>query len=283
LKQKGAPGAGSQVANAGGMAVGSGAKVSKVRVDELVVQRGLAESRAKAQALILAGQVVAGDQRVDKPGTRVAENVELRVKGEVLAYVSRGGLKLKAAIDRFELDVRGAVCADVGASTGGFTDCLLKEGALRVHAIDVGHGQLHERLRQDPRVISHEGVNARDLSEEDLPERVSVLVVDVSFISLTLVLPSALARLAPRGLLVALVKPQFEVGRAAVGKGGVVRDAAARQQAIDGIRAFVEGRGLEIIGILDSPIAGPAGNVEALLVARASTGGPGGTGTGGAA
>ena len=244
-------------------------KPTKIRLDELVHQRGLADSRARAQALILAGQVVVADRRVDKPGTRVPADAEVRLKGEVLPYVSRGGLKLKGAIDRFHLDLKGAVCADIGASTGGFTDCLLQEGAARVHAIDVGHAQLHEKLRQDPRVISHEGVNARSLSEADLPETVGVLVVDVSFISLRLVLPSALIRLSPGGLLIALVKPQFEAGREAVGKGGVVRDAVARQQAIDGIRAFVEGRGLEILGVMDSPIAGPAGNVEALLVARA--------------
>jgi 23S rRNA (cytidine1920-2'-O)/16S rRNA (cytidine1409-2'-O)-methyltransferase len=206
---------------------------------------------------------------VDKPGTRIPQDAEIRLKGEILRYVSRGGLKLKEAIDRFHLDVRGAVCADVGASTGGFTDCLLQEGAARVHAIDVGHAQLHEKLRQDPRVISHEGVNARNLSDQDLPESVSVLVVDVSFISLALALPSALAKLSRGGLLIALVKPQFEVGRGSVGKGGVVRDAAARQRAIDGVRAFVEARGLHLVGIVDSPIAGPAGNVEALLVARA--------------
>lgn len=233
----------------------------------LVVERGLAESRTKAQALILAGQVVVDDQRVDKPGSLVPVEAELRLKGEVLPYVSRGGLKLKAAMDRFGLDVKGRVCADIGASTGGFTDCLLQHGATRVHAIDVGYGQLHEKLRKDPRVRSRERVNARYLTEEDLPEKVGAVVIDVSFISLTQVLPSVLNHLEPGGLLVALVKPQFEVGPDKVGKGGVVRDVAARQEAIDTVTAFVREQGLTVRGVMDSPVPGPAGNVEALLVA----------------
>jgi 23S rRNA (cytidine1920-2'-O)/16S rRNA (cytidine1409-2'-O)-methyltransferase len=242
-------------------------KPRKERVDVLVVERGLAESRTKAQALILAGQVVVDDQRVDKPGSLVPVEAELRLKGEVLPYVSRGGLKLKAAMDRFGLDVSGRVCADIGASTGGFTDCLLQHGATRVHAIDVGYGQLHEKLRKDPRVRSRERVNARYLTDEDLPEKVGAIVIDVSFISLTQVLPSVLTFLEPGGLLVALVKPQFEVGPERVGKGGVVRDAAARQDAIDTVTAFVREQGLTVRGLMDSPVPGPAGNVEALLVA----------------
>lgn len=242
--------------------------MKKERLDVLVHERGLADSRTRAQALILAGQVVVDDQRVDKPGTRVPVDAEVRLKGEVLPYVSRGGLKLKGAIDALSLEVRGAVCADIGASTGGFTDCLLQEGAVRVHAIDVGYGQLHERLRQDPRVISRERVNARHLTDEDLPEPVQVIVIDVSFISLELVLPAVLPRLEPGGLLVALVKPQFEVGPAHIDKGGVVRDAVVRRAAIDRVRAFVAGRGLLEVGLIDSPVHGPAGNVEALLAAR---------------
>jgi 23S rRNA (cytidine1920-2'-O)/16S rRNA (cytidine1409-2'-O)-methyltransferase len=242
--------------------------VKKERLDVLVVERGLAETRTKAQALILAGQVVVGEQRVDKPGTRVPVDAELRLKGEVLPYVSRGGLKLKGAIDAFQLDVRGQVCADIGASTGGFTDCLLREGAARVHAIDVGRGQLHERLRVDPRVVSRERVNARHLTDDELPEPVGVVVIDVSFISLKLVLPAVLQRLVAGGLLVALVKPQFEVGPERIDKGGVVRDAAARQGAIDDVTAFVRAAGLAVLGVVDSPVPGPAGNVEALLVAR---------------
>lgn len=242
--------------------------MKKERLDVLVVERGLAPTRTRAQALILAGQVVVNDQRCDKPGTRVPVEAELRLKGEVLPYVSRGGLKLKGAIDAFRLDVKGAVCADIGASTGGFTDCLLQEGAARVHAIDVGRGQLHEKLRVDPRVLSRERVNARHLTDEDLPEPVNVVVIDVSFISLELVLPSVLPRLTAPGLLVALVKPQFEVGPGGVDKGGVVRDAAVRQAAIDRVRAFVKAQGLDEVGLIDSPVPGPAGNVEALLVAR---------------
>jgi 23S rRNA (cytidine1920-2'-O)/16S rRNA (cytidine1409-2'-O)-methyltransferase len=242
--------------------------MKKERLDVLVVERGLAESRTRAQALILAGQVVVNDQRVDKPGTRVSVDAELRLKGEVLPYVSRGGLKLEAALQRFAVDVSGAVCADIGASTGGFTDCLLQRGAARVHAIDVGYGQLHEKLRTDARVVSRERVNARHLTDDDLPEPVRVIVIDVSFISLTLVLPGVLPKLAPGGVLVALVKPQFEVGPQQIEKGGVVRDAQARQAAIDRIAAFVVEQGLTLVGTMDCPVPGPAGNVEALLVAR---------------
>jgi 23S rRNA (cytidine1920-2'-O)/16S rRNA (cytidine1409-2'-O)-methyltransferase len=243
-------------------------KPKKERLDLLLVERGLAESRTKAQALILAGQVVVGDQRVDKPGTLISTDAELRLKGEVLPYVSRGGLKLKGAIDAFQISARDKVCADIGASTGGFTDCLLQEGATRVHAIDVGYGQLHEKLRADPRVISRERVNARYLTDEDLPEPVALIVIDVSFISLKLVLPSVLPKLEPGGTLIALVKPQFEVGPDRVEKGGVVRDPAARRGAIDDIRAFVTAQGLTVTGEVDSPVPGPAGNLEALLVAR---------------
>ncbi|MFZ5445650.1 MAG: TlyA family RNA methyltransferase [Myxococcota bacterium] len=242
--------------------------MKKERLDVLLHERGLAESRTRAQALILAGQVVVNDQRVDKPGTRVPIDAELRLKGEVLPYVSRGGLKLKGAIDAFSLEVRGAICADIGASTGGFTDCLLQEGASRVHAIDVGYGQLHEKLRKDPRVISRERVNARHLTDDELPEPVQVIVIDVSFISLELVLPPVLPKLTRGGVLIALVKPQFEVGPAHIDKGGVVRDPIARQGAIDRIRAFVKAQGLTELGVIDSPVHGPAGNVEALLVAR---------------
>ncbi len=242
-------------------------KPKKQRLDLLMVERGLAESRAKAQAMVLAGQVVVDDQRVDKPGTQVSSEAQLRIKGEVLPYVSRGGLKLKGALDHFRIDVKGAVCADIGASTGGFTDCLLQSGAVRVHAIDVGYGQLHAKLRADARVISRERVNARHLTDEDLPEPVDVVVIDVSFISLTLVLPSVLPKLRAGGHLVALVKPQFEVGVEKVEKGGVVKDPLARAEAIAKVRRFVEGAGLEVLGVIDSPVPGPAGNVEALLAA----------------
>jgi 23S rRNA (cytidine1920-2'-O)/16S rRNA (cytidine1409-2'-O)-methyltransferase len=241
--------------------------VKKERLDSLVVERGLAETQSKAQALILAGLVVVDDQRVDKPGTYVSRGAVLRLKGEVMPYVSRGGLKLKAALDALQLSVKDAVCADIGASTGGFTDCLLQSGAIRVHAIDVGYGLLHEKLRVDARVIQHERVNARALGDADLPEPVDVVVIDVSFISLTAVLPAVLPKLKSRGLLLALVKPQFEVPPSRVDAGGVVRDAEARQEAIDGIRRFAAERGLVEIGCIDSPVHGPAGNVEALLAA----------------
>jgi 23S rRNA (cytidine1920-2'-O)/16S rRNA (cytidine1409-2'-O)-methyltransferase len=240
----------------------------KERLDLLLVQAGLAPTRERAQALVLAGQVVVGDQRVDKPGTRVPVDVPLRLKGEVLPYVSRGGLKLRHALDHFRLDVRGAVCADIGASTGGFTDCLLQAGAARVHALDVGYGQLHPTLRSDPRVVVHERINARHLRADALGEDVEVVVADVSFISLALVLPAVLALLRPGGLLVALIKPQFEVGKGQVGKGGVVRDEAVRAAAIDRVTSEVAALGLEVLGVTDSPILGPAGNREALLAAR---------------
>ncbi len=242
--------------------------MKRERLDLLVVGRGLAETRTKAQAMILAGQIVVGDQRVDKPGTRVDTEAEIRVKGEILPYVSRGGLKLKAALDAFQLKPHGTVCADIGASTGGFTDCLLQEGALRVHAIDVGVAQLHQKLRADARVISKERVNARQLADTDLPESVDAIVIDVSFISLKWVLPSVLARLKAGGWLVALVKPQFEVGREHVAKGGVVKDPQARAAAIAHIRDFVIAQGLDVVGLIDCPVPGPAGNIEALLGAR---------------
>lgn len=240
----------------------------KERLDVLLVEAGLAPTRARAQALVLAGQVVVDDQRVDKPGTRVSAEAVLRLKGEPMPYVSRGGLKLEAALHHFQLEVKGAVCADVGASTGGFTDCLLQAGAARVYALDVGKGQLHERLRSDVRVVSREGVNARYLESAHLPEPVGVLVLDVSFISLTLVLPAAVPFLASGGLLVALVKPQFEAGRAQVGKGGVVRDDAVRAEAVARVRQCLESLGVAVLGELDSPVHGPAGNREILLVAR---------------
>ena len=243
----------------------------KERVDVLLVEAGLAPTRARAQALVLAGQVVVEDQRVDKPGTRVPVAAALRLKGEPMPYVSRGGLKLEAALRHFGLDVGGAVCADIGASTGGFTDCLLQAGAARVHALDVGRGQLHSRLRSDSRVVSREGVNARYLTAEDLPESVSVLVIDVSFISLTQVLPAAVPFLALGGTLVALVKPQFEAGRDQVGKGGVIRDETVRAAAVERVRTCLVGLGLTVVGTLDSPVHGPAGNREVLLVARRIT------------
>ena len=244
----------------------------KERLDVLLVQAGLAPTRARAQALVLGGQVVVGEVRVDKPGTRVAVDAPLRLKGEVLPYVSRGGLKLRHALTHFGLGVEGSVAADIGSSTGGFTDCLLQAGAVRVHAVDVGYGQLHEKLRADARVLSHERTNARFLTEAALGEAVDVLVVDVSFISLTLVLPAVLPLLRPGGHLVALVKPQFEVGKGQVGKGGVVRDEAARAAAVEKVARAATELGLLVLGVTDSPLLGPAGNREALLAARKASG-----------
>jgi len=242
--------------------------VRKERLDVLLVQAGLAPTRARAQALVLGGQVVVGEARVDKPGTRVPLDAPLRLKGEVLPYVSRGGLKLAHALHHFGLEVKGTVAADIGASTGGFTDCLLQAGSVRVHALDVGYGQLHEKLRTDARVVVHERQNARHLRPDALGEEVDVLVVDVSFISLALVLPAVLPLLRPGGQLVALVKPQFEVGKGFVEKGGVVRDEARRQKALEDVRALAVGQGLLVQGVTDSPILGPAGNREALLAAK---------------
>src|SRR5947207_13907753 len=208
----------------------------KVRADVLVQQRGLAESRAKAQALILAGSVIAGDHRVEKPGQLLDPSAELRLKGQ-LRYVSRGGLKLEKALDDLALPVQGKVCVDLGAATGGFTDVLLQRGAARVHAVDVGRGQLHEKLRAEPRVIAHERANARELR---LEEECSAAVADLSFISLKLVLPALAAALRARDAWCAvLVKPQFEAGRAEVGKGGVVRELAIRERVVRDIEEEV--------------------------------------------
>src|SRR3954471_6741967 len=234
----------------------------KVRADVLVQQRGLAESRAKAQALILAGSVVAGEHRVEKPGQLLDPALQLRVK-EQLRYVSRGGLKLEKALDHFQLPVEGRVCVDLGASTGGFTDALLQRGALRVHSVDVGYGQLHPRLRADPRVVVHERVNARELK---LPEPCDAAVADLSFISLKLVLPALFAALRPDDAWACvLVKPQFEAGRAEVGKGGVVRDAAVRRRVVEEISAQLQELGFVLRGVVESPIQGPAGNREYLV------------------
>ncbi len=236
------------------------------RADLLVVEHGLAQSRARAQALILAGVVLAGDaQRVDKPGQLLDEDTELRLRGEPLPYVSRGGLKLQAALDAFQLQVTGCTCLDVGASTGGFTDCLLQRGARRVYAVDVGYGQLAWSLRQDPRVVVIERANIRTLAAEMIPEPCGIVAIDVSFISLRLVLPKAMSFAAPGAPVVALIKPQFEVGRGAVGKGGVVRDDAARNAAVEKIVAACGELGLRHLATIESPIRGAKGNVEYLL------------------
>jgi len=238
----------------------------KTRLDRLMVERGLAESREKAQALIMAGEVRVQGQRAGKPGQMVGNDCAL----EVLAkppYVSRGGLKLAGAVRHWSLDVSGKVCADVGASTGGFTDVLLQAGAARVHAIDVGAGQLDWKLRTDPRVAVHEGVNARELNPDQVGEQVDLLVCDVSFISVTLILPAITALLRDGGQMVILIKPQFEVGRGQVGRGGIVRDPELHQAACRRVEDAVREFGF-VTDIIESPISGAEGNKEFLLYAR---------------
>jgi 23S rRNA (cytidine1920-2'-O)/16S rRNA (cytidine1409-2'-O)-methyltransferase len=243
--------------------------VTRRRADLLVVEQGLAATRTRAQALILAGSVLGpGERRIDKPGDMLDEATELHLKDQPLPYVSRGGLKLAGALDHFAIDVKGAVCADVGASTGGFTDCLLQRGAAKVYAIDVGYGQLAWQLQSDSRVVLIDRTNIRTMPPDTVPEKVTRVVIDVSFISLELVLAPALALAAPEVTLVALIKPQFEVGRGNVGKGGIVRDDDARAGAVEKVRAVVSGLGLEVLGVIDSPIVGAKGNREFLIAAR---------------
>jgi 23S rRNA (cytidine1920-2'-O)/16S rRNA (cytidine1409-2'-O)-methyltransferase len=242
--------------------------LKKLRLDQLLVERGLAESRAKAQALILAGAVWSGDRKLDKAGTSFPEDQPLEVKGRDHPWVSRGGVKLAHALEHFAIDVTGAVALDIGASTGGFTDVLLTKGAARIYAVDVGHGQLAWKLRQDPRVIVLERVNARHLTAEQVPEPVDIVVCDASFIGLETVLPAALARAKPQARLVALIKPQFEVGASRVGKGGVVRDPALHRAVCERIAAWIAASGWTVEGIVESPIRGPEGNTEFLIHAR---------------
>ncbi|APG23823.1 hemolysin [Syntrophotalea acetylenica] len=240
----------------------------KERLDKLLVVRGMAQSRERARALILAGQVVVDHHTIDKAGAQVSTDVSLRLKGEDIPYVSRGGLKLEKALETFAIDVSDKVAMDVGASTGGFTDCLLQRGALRVYAVDVGYGQLAWSLRQDSRVINLERTNIRHLRPEALSERPVLAVIDASFISLDKVLPATLALLADRAEVVALIKPQFEVGRGAVGKGGVVRDAGQHQAVVERIAQLAETLDCQVLGITESPILGPKGNREFLIYLR---------------
>jgi 23S rRNA (cytidine1920-2'-O)/16S rRNA (cytidine1409-2'-O)-methyltransferase len=239
--------------------------IPRARLDVLLVERGLAETRTKAQAMILAGLVQVSGRRAEKAGEAVPREAEIAVTGPPHPYVSRGGLKLAAGLDHFGIDPAGLVCLDVGASTGGFTDCLLQRGAARVYAVDVGHGQIDSRLRADPRVVVRERVNARTLSEAHVPERIDLAVVDVSFISLRLVLPSVAARVKPGGLAVVLVKPQFEAGRREVPRGGVVRSEETRRRVLAEIEAAGRDLHLEVLGSLESPIRGARGNAEFLL------------------
>ncbi len=238
--------------------------MSRMRLDQLLVERKLAESREKAQRLIRAGEVLVNGHPQTKPGHEFDPEIEITVKAS-MPFVGRGGQKLEAAFSAFGIDVRGRVCLDIGASTGGFTDCLLQHGAQRVYAIDVGAGQLHWQLRNDPRVIVMEKVNARYLKPGDLAERADFAVVDVSFISLTKILPAVTALLQPCAELVTLIKPQFEAGREKVQRGGVVRDEAVRAEVVAAVKQFGTGTlDLEWMGVCASPIRGPAGNVEFL-------------------
>jgi 23S rRNA (cytidine1920-2'-O)/16S rRNA (cytidine1409-2'-O)-methyltransferase len=238
----------------------------KERLDRVIVDRSLAESREKAQALIMAGEVLINGQKASKPGQLVSPEARIEVTAR-LRYVGRGGLKLEGALQNFGIDVTGLVAADFGSSTGGFTDCLLQAGAARLHAIDVGTGQLDWRLRSDPRVIVHEGVNARYIELTDLGEPVDLAVCDVSFISATLILHAMVRVLKERGGVIVLVKPQFEVGKGQVGKGGIVRDPALHEAACAKVQACAEGLGFKT-QIMESPITGAEGNKEFLLYGR---------------
>lgn len=244
-------------------------KPGKLRLDELLLARDLVPSRARAQALIIAGRVYAGEQRLDKPGQSVREDLAIDLRGEDHPWVSRGGLKLVQALDQFGIDPTGLVALDIGASTGGFTDVLLARGAAKIYAVDVGHGQLAWKLRQDGRVVVREGVNARYLKADEFAEPIQLMVTDASFIGLETLLPAALELAASGAILIALIKPQFEVGKALVGKGGVVRDPNLHTQVRERIRDWLTGPiGWSLIGEAESPIQGPAGNHEFLIAVR---------------
>ncbi len=234
----------------------------KERLDKVLVAKGLVESRQRARALIMEGRVLVDDVPVVKPGTMVAPDASIRLKGCEIAYVSRGGLKLEGALREFNIDVTGRVAMDVGASTGGFTDCLLKHGAKRVYAVDVGYGQLHWSLRNDPRVVPIERTNIRYMKAESVPEKVDIVTIDVSFISLLKVVPGVLKFLKKGGEIVALVKPQFEVGKGRVDRGGIIRSEEKRLEALNNVINKLQELGLEVRGRCTSPIKGQKGNVE---------------------
>ena len=236
----------------------------KKRLDVLLTERGLQESRQRAQAVIMSGEVFVNGQRVDKPGTAVAEDARIEVRGGTLAYVSRGGLKLEKAMAAFPIDLNGAVCADIGASTGGFTDCMLQNGAEKVYAVDVGYGQLAWKLRSDPRVVCLERTNARYLTHEQVPDELDFASVDVSFISLKLIFPALYGLLRQGGEIACLIKPQFEAGREKVGKKGVVRDPAVHQEVLEHFLTHAKENHFTVLGITYSPIRGPEGNIEYL-------------------
>ena len=236
----------------------------KKRLDVLLTERGLQESRQRAQAVIMSGEVFVNGQRVDKPGTAVAEDAQIEIRGGTLAYVSRGGLKLEKAMATFPIDLHGAVCADIGASTGGFTDCMLQNGAEKVYAVDVGYGQLAWKLRSDPRVVCLERTNARYLTHEQVPDELDFASVDVSFISLKLILPPLNGLLKDGGHAACLVKPQFEAGREKVGKKGVVRDPDVHLEVLEHFLGHAKESSFTVLGLTYSPIRGPEGNIEYL-------------------
>jgi len=244
----------------------------RVRLDEILVRRGLAPSRARARDAILRGHVTVAGRNVAKAGAPVAEDAEIAVDDPGLGWVSRAALKLIAGLDAFDIDPAGRICLDIGASTGGFTQVLLSRGAVRVYAVDVGHDQLDPKVAGDARVVAFEGLNARDLTREHVPEPVGLIVSDVSFVPLKLALDRALELAAPGAELVALVKPQFEVGRKALGKGGIVRDPDAARAAATAVADWLEARGWAVLGVIDSPITGGGGNREFLLGARRTDG-----------
>ncbi|MGA7856148.1 MAG: TlyA family RNA methyltransferase [Candidatus Acidiferrales bacterium] len=243
-------------------------KPGKTRLDVAIVERGLAPSRERAQAILLAGNVLVNGQKMEKPGTQIAADARIEIIGEALPYVSRGGLKLEGALEDFQISPRGKICLDVGSSTGGFTDCLLQNGALRVFAVDVSVDQLDWKLRQDPRVTAIER-NARYLRAEDMPERPSVITMDVSFISVAKVLPAVVPVAAPGADFLILIKPQFELEKGEIGKGGIVRDAALHQKAIDRVQFAAAACALDLLGISPSRVPGTEGNQEFFLHARA--------------
>jgi 23S rRNA (cytidine1920-2'-O)/16S rRNA (cytidine1409-2'-O)-methyltransferase len=242
--------------------------MAKLRADQMLVDRGLAESRTRAQALIMAGLAFAGERKIDKPGQMLAEETMIEVRGRDHPWVSRGGIKLAHGLDHFGWDVIGAVAIDVGSSTGGFTDVLLNRGAARVYAVDSGTNQLAWKLRQDPRVIVHEQTSARILTEQHIPESVDLIVCDASFIGLAKVLDVPMGFAKPDARLLALIKPQFEAGREEVGKGGVVRDPEIHARVCREVAEWLESKGWEVAGIAQSPITGPEGNVEFLIAAQ---------------
>ena len=245
--------------------------MAKKRLDQLLVERGLVETRSKAQAFIMAGNVFSSEQRLDKPGMQCKEDIAVTLRGQPHPWVSRGGLKLEKGLSHFELDVTGFIGVDVGSSTGGFTDVLLQNGAAKVYSVDVGQGQLDWKLRNDGRVVVMEKTNARHLTEEHIPDLIDIVVCDASFIGLRTVLPASLERVKPGGYVIALIKPQFEVGKERVGKKGVVREPELHQEVCDTISEWLGNLpGWDVLGIATSPITGPEGNVEFLIGGRKS-------------